>query len=192
MEAYSWEKHWTTWGIFHLAPQLLYLHLEIENHREGWGLRIESRPLWFFQHCLQHVRLPQGDLVLEPQTDLGYVGSRLLKSNAMASDGFSGHDIAGQSPQAINFCTAEAAFIGNEKSAKVTQEKSKIKTCQLRLDIIFRSYAQIFRKFSEVFAASPSTSVRSAAQLHGWHGWIRARTASATLTANRWRERTKV
>jgi len=82
MEAYSWEKHWTTRGIFHLAPQLLYLHLEIENHREGWGLRIESRPLWFFQHSLQHVRLPQGDLVLEPQADLGYVESRLLKSNA--------------------------------------------------------------------------------------------------------------
>ena len=61
--------------------------------------------------------------------------------------------------------TAEAAFIGNEKSAKVTQKKSKIKPCQPRLDIIFRSYAQIFRKFSEVSTASPSTpdEIRGAA-----------------------------
>jgi hypothetical protein len=87
-------------------------------------------------------------------------------SNRMqASDGFSGHDIAGgQGPQAINMYS-RSSFHRQREICQSYSKKTKIKPCQPRLDIIFRSYAQIFRKFSEVFAASPSTpsEIRGAA-----------------------------
>ena len=72
---------------------------------------------------LAHVRLPQGDLVLEPQADLGYVGSRLLKcKRPMGSVDMTSPEAKAPRPST---CTAEAAFIGNEKSAKVTQKNQK-------------------------------------------------------------------
>ena len=77
---------------------------------------------WFFQHSLQHFRLPQGfdDLVLleaRPEGEVLEVDPQIKRRNARVP-------WLQDMTKCINIFSAEAAFIG-KKSPKVTQETLK-------------------------------------------------------------------